>query len=65
MSEKVLTDRQFRALLDLFMCSDPWPIKNGNRLVAHDELMGLLNAESGKRGFKTWIDAFHYFKVEG
>jgi len=48
---------EFRALLDLFMCSDPYPCEG------HDTIETLLEIESMHRGFRSWVDAYHGFKV--
>lgn len=55
-----LTDERFRALLDLMMCSDPWPVgRDGvwNERVVKD----LLDEESRKRGYADWVGAYHEF----
>ncbi|MHB8123133.1 MAG: hypothetical protein ACYDG4_13365 [Desulfuromonadaceae bacterium] len=52
-----MNDAEFRALLDMFMCSDPYPCEG------HDEIESLLIEESEKRGFGDWITAYHVFKA--
>ena len=68
---------QFRAFLDLLMCSDPWPVsqlkpgggrvlKNGKRVVDegnHKTMTDLADEEAKQRGYDNWIVAFHEFKV--
>lgn len=57
MSDRRLTDEQFRALMDLFMCSDPYPDTEAN----HEIVENLLDAESNALGYSDWIVAFHEF----
>jgi len=73
-AEPQLSDDQFRALLNLFMASDPWPIVNkGEKKIARgiqdsgeeEELQALLTDESHSRGYAHWTDAFHNFTVGG
>jgi hypothetical protein len=42
-----------RALLDWFMCSDPWP--GGD----HEAVESWLNYVCRDMGFETWVDAYH------
>ena len=56
----VLSDREFRALLDLFMCDDPSVLEPEPR----DDIRALLDVESRYRGFEDWIYAFHYHMKE-
>ena len=59
-----MEDREFRAFLDLMMCSDPWPI---TATETEDDRQGTLldfiEKESNLRGFDGWIDAYHYFNI--
>lgn len=50
-----MEDRFFRALLDLFMCADPYPCK-GRHLVEE-----LLTQEATTRNFDSWVTAYHNF----
>lgn len=50
-----MTDQQFEALLDLMMCSDPWPLQD----EARESLIGLANSEAKKRHYDDWVDAFN------
>jgi hypothetical protein len=50
---------QFRALLDLFMVSDPWPLTD----IQQDYIEELIEYEATQRGFETWVDAYHEFKA--
>ncbi len=57
-----MNDEQFRALLDMVMCSDPWPIEDGGN---NQELVtDLLEREATNRGFSDWITAYHHFDHE-
>ena len=53
-----MNDKQFRAFLDLLMCSDPWPV-----LEDFTETQTLVkqfaNKESVRRGYVDWVDAYH------
>lgn len=55
-----MSDKEFRALLDWFMVSDPWPLDE----FAHKTIQTMLDLESVRRGFPTWVDAYHYHKGE-
>jgi len=53
-----MKDMQFRALLDLMMVCDPWPLEdNGSR----NELLRLLTNEAKKRGYDDSLAAYHAF----
>lgn len=54
-----MTNRQFRALLNLFMCSDPWPVEGEFWEEERDEIEELLNQEAQKRGFESWVGAYN------
>ena len=45
---------EFRAFLDLLMCSDPYPVDTGE-----DEMFGYANRQAIERGFTDWVDAYH------
>lgn len=49
------TDTQFRALLELAMVSDPWPLPGEHESAVK---MYLLK-ESKRRGYDGWIEAYH------
>ena len=51
-----MNDDQFRAFLILMMCSDPWPVDDGENQVI---IENLADYEAVKRGFGCWIDAYH------
>ena len=53
-----MNDLQFRAFLDLLMCSDPWPPH-----VNQSVLNQYADEEAVKRGHRNgWIDAYHSYK---
>ena len=56
-----MTDIQFRSMLDLFMCSDPYPVVNQGNGTGNSNVEGLLNAEAVMRGFESWQVAHHEF----
>lgn len=51
-----MDDREFRALLDWFMCSDPWPVDGGD---SHDLMSNWLDRASKSRGYTDWVEAYH------
>lgn len=53
----VLTGTQFRALMDLIMVSDPWPLEDDE--FSQNTLIDLANKEAHARSFDSWIDAYH------
>lgn len=55
-----MNDRLFRALLSAYMCADPHPWSD----EIDADLTAELQAESRRRGFDGWVDAFHTFKPE-
>lgn len=54
-----MTHRQFRALMDLVMCSDPWP-----EGVEREPVVELLDHEARELGYGDWIFAYHNFTPE-
>lgn len=54
-TEALMTDRQYRAFLNLLMCSDPWPLSEEDDAVLRD----FADTEAAARGHATWIEAFH------
>lgn len=54
-----LSDKQFRCLLDLWMCTDPFP-----ESVDDAVFTDLITSESKARGYATEIDAYHMFRVK-
>lgn len=55
-----MTDLEFRALLDWYMCSDPWPLDGEN----HKAITALVQRESLNRGYDDWTEAMHNFLKE-
>ena len=59
-----MNDKEFRAFLDLMMCSDPWPIDPNE--TGDDEqgtLLDFIEKESNLRGYDGWIEAYHQFEI--
>lgn len=57
----MMNDTQYRAFLDLMMCSDPWPVPVRNGIDANKVLEDFAHDEALKRGFDGWIVAYHEF----
>lgn len=55
-----MNDSEFRAFLDLLMCSDPSPVLLDSGQII---LENFANQEAKKRGYETWVVAFHEFKL--
>jgi hypothetical protein len=55
----MLTEDEFRALLNWWMCSDPWPVPGPDGDRDHETMVNWLNRESRRRGFDGWVDAYH------
>ena len=55
-----MKSEEFRALLDLFMCSDPWPIVNDRG--AQKAIKSLLDKESREMGFDDLVEAYYLFE---
>ncbi len=53
-----MLDSEFRAFLDLLMCSDPWPVYGNN---SKEVLDNFADKESRIRGYDNWIVAYHEF----
>jgi hypothetical protein len=51
-----MNDREFRALLDWFMSSDPWPVDGGD---SHELMTNWLDRAAKSRGYTGWVEAFH------
>jgi len=54
----MMTGIEFRAFLNLMMCSDPWPAGTVDSKVLEE----LADKESRLRGYDSWYVAFHEFK---
>ena len=50
-----MSDREFRAMLTWWMCSDPWVAGDKE----HEVLLAFMEAESKRRGYEGWVDAYH------
>jgi len=57
-----MNEKEYRAFLDLLMCSDPWPIKDGGK--NHKILEAFANKEATKFGHEDWIVAYHRLEAE-
>ena len=55
-----VADHVFRMLLDLYMAADPWPLSDKQSGM----MLAFLTAESSKRGYGTWVEAYHDFDPE-
>jgi hypothetical protein len=65
-NSQIPTEQEFRALLDLFMCSDPWPLDGIEGDDSHAVIEGYLDrvARDG-HGASGWIDAYHDKRIRG
>lgn len=54
-----MNDEEFRALLDLYMVSDPWPLTSEKS----NTIRKLLSGEAQERGFDGWVEAYHEMEV--
>ena len=66
MPEPKMTGPQFRALLDLWMVSDPWPVTDisvelGGYGDSNDLVTELLDGEARARGIDGVVTAYHQF----
>jgi len=59
-----VTHEEFRALLDWFMCSDPWPIEGEDGQKAQREIETLLDRYAQHENYPSWIEAYHEFHPE-
>jgi hypothetical protein len=55
-----IADKAFRALLDLYMVSDPWPLDDVQKGI----VFGFLTAEAHKRDFTDITEAYHEFDLD-
>jgi len=49
-----------RALLDLYMCSDPWPLTTDG---SHEAVGGFLDGAARRFGYEGWVVAYHELKA--
>lgn len=56
-----VTQGELRGLLDLFMCSDPWPIEGEDGERAQHEIETLLDRYAQQENYRSWIEAYHDF----
>jgi len=52
-----MDDHEFRGLLDLLMCSDPWPMER-----FEGTLKAFADRMARERGYTDWINAYNLFK---
>lgn len=52
-----MNDKEFRAILDWMMFSDPWP--GGETDYKRVIITAWLDREAQARGWEDWIEAFH------
>ena len=52
-----ISDHDFRLLLDLIMCSDPWPVQGSNN---QSGIEVMADKAAKERGFDGWVEAYHY-----
>lgn len=55
-----MTRIEFRAFLNLLMCSDPWPTGEEGHVV----ISAWADKQAKEFGYTDWIDAYHLLKVE-
>lgn len=53
------TDQEFRDLLDWYMCSDPWPVKESVENTSNSRMRIMLDDEAKARGYGNWVTAYH------
>lgn len=51
--------KQFKAVLDLLMCADPWPVSGEEGAEGQKVLEDWADEEARKYGYTDWIGAFH------
>ncbi len=56
-----MSGTEFRDLLDLIMCSDPWPVADTGNGTGEQSLINLVDRESKERGYADWIEAYHRY----
>lgn len=56
-----MNDQEYRCFLDLMMCSDPWPVTDTGAGDGQLPLVLFAHAEAVKRGYESWIVAYHEF----
>ncbi len=55
---------EYRAFLDLMMCSDPWPVAETPQGLDTQRLMvDVANRLANDRGYRDWIDAYYHHKA--
>jgi len=55
-----MNDMEYRAFLDLMMCSDPWPVNaNSQQFDTRQQMIDVANRLAKDRGYTDWLDAYH------
>lgn len=54
-----MTQREFRAVLDWYMCSDPWPVNDMGGQDTHAIVTEWLSQLAKADGWADWVDAYH------
>jgi hypothetical protein len=54
---------EFRAFLDLLMCSDPWPVAIYGTFDTQKLMEEVADRYAQDRGYERWIDAYHSFTI--
>ena len=57
-----MSNTEFRAFMDLLMCSDPWPVPDTGERDGEAVLLRLADSEAHRRGYATWTIAFHEWR---
>ena len=55
-----VADDAFRALLDLYMVLDSWPLDERQQAL----MEAFLECEASKHGYDSWVEAYHEFNTE-
>ena len=59
-----MNNMEFRAFLDLLMCSDPWPVsKQSRQFDGQEQMHDVANRLAADRGYSDWIDAYHHHEA--
>jgi hypothetical protein len=50
-----MTREFYKAVLDMFMCADPWPLSKKE----HSDMLYYLNQKARDFGYNDWLEAYH------
>lgn len=64
-----MNNEEYRAFLDLLMCSDPWPLPVSVSASSFQSTKEILwkfaNKEAKARGFIDWFHAYHeHYRIQ-